>query len=113
VTSGRNVRANVPCNAAGVGPLSCNPTVIGCVGTGFGWSPVRHRDLAEARVSIARFIDQVCNQKRLHSALGYRPPVEFEQALLASSGAEGRIMKVAPSATPWEGNAARAMVRRR
>jgi putative transposase len=47
-----------------------------------------YRDLAEARVSIARFIDQVYNQKRLHSALGYRPPVEFEQALLASSGAE-------------------------
>jgi len=47
-----------------------------------------YRDLAEARASLARFIDQVYNQKRLHSALGYRPPVEFEQALLASSGAE-------------------------
>jgi len=47
-----------------------------------------YRDLAEARVSIACFIDQVYNQKRLHSALGYRPPVEFEQALRASSGAE-------------------------
>jgi putative transposase len=49
-----------------------------------------YRDLAEARTSIARFIDQVYNQKRLHSALGYRPPVEFEQALLVSSGAEVR-----------------------
>ena len=40
-----------------------------------------YRDLAEARASIARFIDQVYNRQRLHSALGYRPPVEFEQAL--------------------------------
>jgi putative transposase len=49
-----------------------------------------YRDLAEARASIGRFIDQVYNQKRLHSALGYRPPVEFEQALLASSMVEAR-----------------------
>ena len=47
-----------------------------------------YRDLAEARASIARFIDKVYNQKRLHSALGYRPPVEFEQTLLVSSGTE-------------------------
>ena len=49
-----------------------------------------YRDLVEARTSIARFIDKVYNQKRLHSALGYRPPVEFEQALLVSSGVEAR-----------------------
>lgn len=49
-----------------------------------------YRDLAEARASIARFIDKVYNQQRLHSALGYRPPVEFEQALLVSNGVEAR-----------------------
>ena len=49
-----------------------------------------YRDLAEAWASIARFIDKVYNQQRLHSALGYRPPVEFEQALLVSGGVEAR-----------------------
>ena len=42
-----------------------------------------YRDLGEARACIAQFIDEVYNQKRLHSALGYRPPVEFEQVLAA------------------------------
>ena len=37
-----------------------------------------YRDLAEARASIVEFIEKVYNQKRLHSALGYLPPVEFE-----------------------------------
>ncbi len=48
-----------------------------------------YRDLAEARASLAIFIDKVYNQKRLHSALGYRPPVEFEQALLGRAAEAG------------------------
>jgi putative transposase len=40
-----------------------------------------YRDLAEARASIERFIEKIYNGKRLHSALGYRPPVEFERSL--------------------------------
>ena len=38
-----------------------------------------YRDMAEALASIGEFIHQTYNQKRLHSALGYRPPVEFEE----------------------------------
>ena len=48
-----------------------------------------YRDLGEARASIERFIEKVYNQKRLHSALGYRPPAEFERALSAGAGGEG------------------------
>ncbi len=49
-----------------------------------------YRDLAEARASIQQFLEKVYNQKRLHSALGYLPPVEFEQTQSASAGAEAR-----------------------
>jgi putative transposase len=40
-----------------------------------------YRDFDEARRRIGQFIESVYNQKRLHSALGYLPPVEFEQSL--------------------------------
>jgi putative transposase len=42
-----------------------------------------YRDLAEARASIGVFLEKVYNQKRLHSALGYLPPAEFEAQLPA------------------------------
>jgi len=47
-----------------------------------------YRDLGEARRSIVQFLDQVYNEKRLHSALGYRPPVEFETLLAAKQSAQ-------------------------
>jgi len=37
-----------------------------------------YRDFDDAHANIGNFIDDVHNVKRLHSALGYRPPAEFE-----------------------------------
>jgi len=38
-----------------------------------------YRTLAEARTAIQIFLEDVYNERRLHSALGYVPPAEFEQ----------------------------------
>jgi transposase InsO family protein len=37
-----------------------------------------YRDLADARARIGSFIDEVYNRQRLHSALDYRSPAEYE-----------------------------------
>ncbi len=47
-----------------------------------------YRDLAEARASIGQFLERIYNRKRLHSALGYVPPAEFEAHLAAQKNKE-------------------------
>jgi putative transposase len=47
-----------------------------------------YRDLDHLRENVAEFLENYYNRVRLHSALGYRPPEEFEQA--ACSGTEGK-----------------------
>ena len=37
-----------------------------------------YRDFADARRQLGRFLDAVYNLKRIHSALGYLTPGEFE-----------------------------------
>lgn len=46
-----------------------------------------YETMAEARSSISHFLEEVYNRKRLHSALGYVPPAEFEQQLGQSTSA--------------------------
>ncbi len=50
-----------------------------------------YRDLEDARSRIGEFLEQVYNRQRLHSALRYLTPEEFEQASQArgSDGADG------------------------
>jgi transposase InsO family protein len=47
-----------------------------------------YRDLTEARASIRQFLEGIYNRKRLHSALGYLPPAEFEAHLAAQKNKE-------------------------
>jgi putative transposase len=54
-----------------------------------------YRDLAQAHAGIGRFLEQVYNQKRLHSALGYRAPAEFELAVRADQAAAARSLATA------------------
>jgi transposase InsO family protein len=41
-----------------------------------------YRHLAEAQASVEMFIEKIYNGKRLHSALGYCSPIEFEHSLM-------------------------------
>jgi transposase InsO family protein len=43
-----------------------------------------YRDLADAQRQMGRFIQDVYNQKRIHSSLGYLTPAEFEEAYRTS-----------------------------
>jgi putative transposase len=49
-----------------------------------------YRDLAEARASIRQFLEKFYNRERLHSALGYLPPAEFQRRLHANMDAATR-----------------------
>ena len=53
-----------------------------------------YRNLAEARVAIHEFLEKVYNRKRLHSALGYLPPAEFEHNLAASNNKEAASRQI-------------------
>ena len=45
----------------------------------------RYHDLDHMRANVEEFIEHYYNQQRLHSALGYQTPVEFEQRITSQA----------------------------
>ena len=41
-----------------------------------------YRTLEDVQIRLPFFIQEVYNRKRLHSSLGYKPPVEFEELFI-------------------------------
>jgi putative transposase len=52
----------------------------------------QYRDLDQLRENVALFIEHYYNRERLHSALGYRPPAEYEQSATAEAGSGAATM---------------------
>jgi putative transposase len=52
----------------------------------------QYADLDDLRTHIQEFIEQYYNRQRLHSALGYLPPEEFEQAASTEATSTGARM---------------------
>ncbi len=51
-----------------------------------------YRDIEHLRINLELFIQQYYNRHRLHSALGYRPPEEFEEGMSSTKTSEGATM---------------------
>jgi transposase InsO family protein len=51
-----------------------------------------YRDLEHLRQNLAEFIDRYYNRVRLHSALAYQSPEEFEKSLVPGNGAAAATM---------------------
>jgi putative transposase len=59
-----------------------------------------YRDLEHAGAAIGAFIEEVYNRRRLHSALAYQPPAEFEANLQRLVAAPRRPQAVANATSP-------------
>jgi transposase InsO family protein len=59
-----------------------------------------YRDIHDARSAIGVFLEDVYNRQRLHSALAYRPPVEFEANLPPTMASEKRPLLAVPATCP-------------
>lgn len=53
-----------------------------------------YETMADVLNHLPKFIDEIYNEKRLHSSLGYRPPTEFEAEILKLKPADRPIQKI-------------------
>ena len=56
-----------------------------------------YRTFEVARERIKEFIEDVYNRKRLHSALGYRSPEQFEQSITQTQDALHHSYQIFPA----------------
>lgn len=71
IANGNAARANDPSALAGRPPRRPLDKIVPSHGKDY-------QDFEEAEENIGELIEEVYNEKRLHSSLGYLPPVEFE-----------------------------------
>lgn len=50
-----------------------------------------YEDYGDAMRGLGRFLDDVYNRKRIHSALGYLTPAEFEQQWISIQRSQGSL----------------------
>lgn len=60
----------------------------------------QYRNLEDAKARIGEFLENVYNRQRLHSALGYQTPEEFEATLPPTSGPAKLKAKVVAEVAP-------------
>jgi transposase InsO family protein len=53
-----------------------------------------YRNFDQVRNSFGDFLENVYNLRRLHSALGYQSPIEFEESLQKPSGKNSILLSV-------------------
>ncbi len=78
-----NARPAANCTSGSSAMLS-----VQLAGTDTKCSPSLYRNLADARARIGRFLEDVYNDKRLHSALQYVAPNEFERRLTSPASSK-------------------------
>jgi transposase InsO family protein len=69
-------------------------------------------DLEHLRANLGTFIEHYYNRCRLHSALGYRPPDEFEQQLKSTATGAGATMSFFRHGEDYRPDAAAAEIER-